>query len=41
MDITDDTVIEVAGRLSKGVGPGGTDSVSLQYCLRYFEAASG
>ena len=30
-DITDDTVTAVAGRLSGGAGPGGTDSVSLQH----------
>ena len=33
MDITDDTVTAVAGRFSGGTGPGGTDSVSLQYWL--------
>ena len=31
VDITNDTVTAVAGRLSGGVGPGGTDSVSLQH----------
>ena len=31
VDITDDVVLAVAGRLSGGVGPGGTDSVSLQH----------
>ena len=29
--IMDDTVTEVAGRLSGGAGPGGMDSVSLQH----------
>ena len=29
VDITDDTVTEVAGRISGGARPGGTDSVSL------------
>ena len=40
VDITDDTVTEVAGRLSKGAGPGGPDSVSLQHWLLRFGAAS-
>ena len=31
VDITDDTVMAVAGRLLGGAGPGGTDSVSLQH----------
>ena len=31
VDITKDTVTTVAGRLSGGAGPGGTDSVSLQH----------
>ena len=31
VDITNDTVTAVAGRLSGGAGPGGTDSVSLQH----------
>ena len=41
MDITDDTVMEVDGRLSRGAGLGGADSVSLQYWLLFFVAASG
>ena len=40
MDITDNTVTVVAGRLSGGAGPGGTDSVSLQKWLLRFGAAS-
>ena len=40
VDITDDTVTAVAGRLSGGAGPGGTDSVSLQHWLLRFGAAS-
>ena len=31
VDITNDTVAEVAGQLLEGDGPGGTDSVSLQH----------
>ena len=31
VDIIDDTVMTVAGRLSGGAGPGGKDSVSLQH----------
>ena len=41
MDITDDTVTAVAGRLSGGAGPVGTDSVLLQHWLLRFGAASG
>ena len=41
VDITDDTVTAVAGRLSGGAGTGGTDSVSLQHWLLRFGAASG
>ena len=41
VDITDDTVTAVAGQLSGGAGPGGTDSVSLQHWLLRFGAASG
>ena len=41
VDITDDTVTAVAGRLSGGARPGGTDSVSLQHWLLRFGAASG
>ena len=40
VDITKDTVTAVAGRLSGGAGPGGTDSVSLQHWLLRFSAAS-
>ena len=39
--IRDDVVPEVAGRLSGGAGPGGTDSGSLQHWLLRFGAASG
>ena len=39
--ITDDTVTAVAGRLSGGAEPGGTDSISLQHWLLRFEVASG
>ena len=41
VEITDDTVTVVAGRLSGGAGPGRTDSVSLQHWLLRFGAASG
>ena len=41
VDITDDVVSVVAGRLSGGAVPGGTDSVSLQHWLLRFGAASG
>ena len=41
VDITNETVTAVAGRLSGGAGPGGTDSVSLQHWLLRFGAASG
>ena len=41
MDITKNTMTAVAGRLSGGDVPGGTDSVSLQYWLLRFVAASG
>ena len=40
VDITDDTVTAVAGRLLGGAGPRGTDSVSLQHWLLRFGAAS-
>ena len=40
MYITNDTVTAVAGRLSGGDGPGGTDSVLLQHWLLRFGAAS-
>ena len=39
VDITDDTVTAVAGRLSGGARPGGTDSVSLHHLLLRFNAA--
>ena len=39
--ITDDVVTAVAGRLSVGAGPGGTDSVSLQHWLLRFGETSG
>ena len=41
VDITGDVVSAVAGRLSGGAGPGGTDSISLQHWLLRFGAASG
>ena len=41
VDITDNVVSAVAGRLSGGAGPGGTDSISLQHWLLRFGAASG
>ena len=37
VDITDDTVTAVAGRLSGGAGPGGTDS--LQHWILGFGSA--
>ena len=40
VDITDDTVTAVEGRLSGGAGLGGTDSVSLQHWILRFGAAS-
>ena len=40
VDITNDTVTAVVGRLSGGAGPGGNDSVSLQHWLLRFRAAS-
>ena len=40
VDITDNMVTAVAGRLLGGAGPGGTDSVSLQHCLLRFGTAS-
>ena len=40
VDITNDMVMEVAGRLSRGAGPGGTDSVNLQHWLLHFGVAS-
>ena len=41
VDITDNGVSAVAGRLSGGAGPGGTDSLSLMHCLLRFGVASG
>ena len=41
VDITDDVVSAVAGRLSGGEGPGGTDLVSLQHWLLRFGEESG
>ena len=41
VDFTDDKVTDVAEQLSGGVGPGGTDPVSLQHWLLCFGAASG
>ena len=41
VEITNDTVTAVAGRLSGGAGTGRTDSVSLQRWLLRFRAASG
>ena len=40
VDITEDMVMAVAGRLSGGAGPGGVDSVSLQHWLLRFGSAS-
>ena len=40
VDITENMVIAVAGRISGGDGPGGTDSVSLQHWLLRFGSAS-
>ena len=39
VDITDDMVKAVTGRLSVGAGPSGTDLVSLQHWLLRFGAA--
>ena len=41
VDITDDTLTAVVGRLSGEAGPGSTDSVLLQHWLLRFGAASG
>ena len=41
VDIMDDVVSSVIGRLSGGAGPGGTDSISIQHWLLRFGAASG
>ena len=40
VDITYDTVPAVAGRLSGGAGPGGTNSVLLEHWILRFGAAS-
>ena len=40
VDITNDTVTAVVGRLLGGAEPGGTDSVSLQHWLLWFGAVS-
>ena len=40
VDITDDVVSAVAGRLSGGARPGGTDSISIQHWLLRSGAAS-
>ena len=40
VDITYDKVTDVAGLLSGGAVPGGTDSVSLQHWILRFSAAS-
>ena len=40
VDITDDVVSAVAGRLSGGAGPGGADLISLQHWLLRFGAVS-
>ena len=40
MDITQDMLTAVAGRLLGGAGPGGTDSVSFQHWLMRFSVAS-
>ena len=41
VDITDDMVTAVVGRLSGGEGPGGADSISLQHWRIRFGEASG
>ena len=41
VDITDNTVTTVVGRLSGGAGTGGKDSVSLQHWLLRFRALCG
>ena len=40
VDITEDTVTAVAGKISGGAALGGADSVSLQHWLLSFSAAS-
>ena len=39
IDLTEDMVIEVARRLSEGLGTGETDSISLQHWLMRFREA--
>ena len=39
VDITDDIITAVAGRLSGGAGTGGADSVSIQHWLLHFGKA--
>ena len=41
VDITDNVVAAMAGRLSEGAGPGGTALVSLQHWLLRFRAVIG
>ena len=41
IEITNNTVTAVAGRISGGARPGGTESISLQHWLLRFGAASG
>ena len=41
IDITDNTVTAVAGRLLVGSGAGGTDYVGLKYGLLWFGPSSG
>ena len=41
VDITDGTVMEVAGRLSEGARLGGSESMSLKHCVLILGAAIG
>ena len=41
VDINDDTVTEMTGRISGGAGTRGTDSVILQHWLLRFRVTSG
>ena len=41
VNITDNVVVAVAGRLSREAGPRGTDLVSIQHWILRFGAASG
>ena len=41
VDITEDTVTEISGRLSRGTKPEGANSVRLKHWILRFEAASG